>query len=330
MRKIGWWLLPALFLFVLGCGGGGQTTSGTTTGGGGEPALPAGYGLIKLTIHQGNTGAPTDSHGVLAPNNLLPVADNVRIAARLVATRPVEIFDENGDPFDPRQFVNVTSEVYRKIQDFNLTGSTTLVTMAVPAANGYSVEILSSITGGTDNHIMLKYGKAPDNVDVTAGGSASTTIDATPVAAGLTFGSSGSLDNVIAGSKYSIPVFIDNVPLRKSFYFQQFVDNLANAPPLVPFFVDTTSPFFNFTNPTFTAQTLTTDPGPGYFDLYFQGLFFIDDSWKSDTDKQFDWYKRWKFYYPNPSPGFADSYLTTRLIPLGVVNITINNLSPSK
>jgi len=336
MRKIGLWLLPTLFLFVLGCGGGDQTTSGTTTGGGGEPSPPEGYGLIKLTIHQGQPGAPaTDSPQTLAPgySGTPTAADNVRVAARLFSTQSVEIFDDDGNPLNPRQFVDVFSEVYRKIQDFNITTTSTTVLMAVPAANGYIVEAISSVTGGTDNHIMLKYGKNTIPINVASGGTTTpAALDTIPIAnlPGFTITLPALPDNIIANSKYSIPITLDNVPVRRPFYFQQYA-TLGNGIPTPVLFVDTTSPSFNFITPSFTAPNFTTSPlsggffGSGLYDLYFQGLFFISDTWKSDTDKNSDWWKKWKFYYPNT----YDPFLRTRLQPLGIVNITIN-LSPSK
>jgi len=325
MKNVGRILFPALFLFVLGCGGGGQTTTGGTAGGGGEPALPAGYGLIKIDIHQESTGAPIVGPRTLAPNGSLPAADNVRIAARLVKTQTVEILDDNGFPMVPPEFVEITSEVFRKIIDVGLPPPGP-VSIAVPAADGYTVEVLSSASGGIDSignpiRIMLKYGKI-SGLSVIAGASTPATITANPIASGLKI---TPPDNVIAGSKYFVPVTIDNVPLSKSFYFQQFVDNSLNSPPS-GIFVDNKSTLF-FT-PAFTAQSLTTAPGQGFWDLYFQGLFFIDGSWQSDTDK-FNFWKQWIFYYPNPNAGYADPLLKTKLYPLGTVTIIVN-LSPSR
>jgi len=327
MRKIGWWLLPTLFLFVLGCGGGDQTTSGTTPGGGGEPALPAGYGLIKLTIHQGNTGAPIEGPRALAPTGPLPAADNVRIAARLVRTQTVPETDpDTGLPTG--NLITFTSEVYRKIVDVSLpVPPSSTVSIAVPAAPGYLVEVVSSrfAAVGSDNvHIMLKYGKTTTPVDVTAGVESTATIVANPIADGLTI---TLPDNVIAGSKYTFGVAIDNVPLRGNFNINQFVDNVNNAAPPSIFVFDNSSKI-----PSFTAQTLTTRPpsAADHWDLYFQGLFTIDPTWQKDTElSNTNWYKKFVFYYPNRNTGWVDPYLTRPLYPLGTVNITVT-LSPSR
>jgi hypothetical protein len=332
MRKIGWWLLPTFFLFVLGCGGGGQTTSGTTPGGEVDPALPAGYGLIKLTIHQENTGAPVEGLRTRAPAGGLPAADNVRIAARLVSTQTVPILDDNGNPTG--ETAVVTSEFYRKIVDVSLP-ATTAVSIAVPAADGYVVEVLSSVSGtdgsGNPVHILLKHGKTTAPLSVTAGVDTPAAIVATPITAGLTFAlpilPDGVTPGVVAGSKYSVPVTITGVPLRGSFYLQQFVDNQANSAP-AGLFVNESSP----KNATFTAQSLTTRPSPAldHWNLYFQGLFFIDPTWQSDAEKSnTNWYKKFVFYYPNRNTGWVDPFLTTPLYPLGTVNITVT-LSPSR
>jgi hypothetical protein len=321
MRKIACLLTPFLFLFVLGCGGGGQPISGGgSIGDGGGSTPPAGYGYITLDIRQGNIGASSADAGPLATIGSLPAADNVRIAARLVTTHPVEIFDEDGGSFDPPQYVDVTSEFYRKILNVSLPVSSP-VSIAVPAADGYTVEVLSSRmgmdSGGNPAHILLKYGKV-SGVNVAAGGSTSQSITAAPIADGLTI---TLPDNVIAGNRYDIPVAIDNVPLRYSFYFQQYVDNVSNSAPSGSF-VNTTSPLFSVT-PAFTAQSLTSSPsGQIFWDLYFQGIFFIDEAWKSDTDSV-NWWKQWIFYYPNRNPGYTDPFLKMKLYPLGTVDIIV-------
>ena len=319
MRKIGWWFLPAFFLFVLGCGGGGQTTSSTTPGGGTEPALPAGYGVIKLTIHQGNTAVPAEGPRTLAVSGGLPAADNVRIAARLVKTQTVPETDDNGAPTG--NFVTFTSEVYRKIVDVSLP-ATTGVSIAVPAADGYVVEVLSSVSGidgsGNPVHILLKYGKTTEPLNVAAGIDTNATIVATPIADGLTF---TLPDNVIAGSKYTFGVAIGNVPLRGNFNINQYVDNVGNSAPPGIFVFDNSSKL-----PSFTAQTLTTRPpsAADHWDLYFQGLFYIDPTWQSDADRSnANWHKKYVFYYPNRTTGWGDPYLTTPLYPLGTVNIGV-------
>ena len=324
MRKIGWWLLPTFFLFVLGCGGGGETTSGTTPGGGGEPALPAGYGLIKLTIHQGNPGAPVEGPRALAPAGGQPAADNVRIAARLVRTQTVPETDENGAPTG--NLVTFTSEVYRKIVDVSLPA--TAVSIAVPAADGYVVEVLSSVSGtdgsGNPVHLLLKYGKTTAPLNVTAGVDTTAAIVATPITDGLTF---TLPDNVIAGSKYTFGVAIDNVPLRGNFNINQHVDNVSSSAPPGIFVFDNSSKL-----PSFTAQSLTTRPpsAADHWDLYFQGLFTIDPTWQSDAERSnTNWYKKFILYYPNRATGWLDPYLTRPLYPLGTVNITVT-LSPSR
>jgi hypothetical protein len=335
MRKIGVWLIPTFFLFVLGCGGGGQTTSGASPAGGVEPALPAGYGLIKLNIQQGNnTGAPDEGPRALAPAGGQPAADNVRIAARLVSTQTVPVLDDNGTPTG--ETVEVTSEFYRKIVDIGLPlPPGTLVSIAVPAADGYVVEVLSSVSGtdgsGNPVHILLKYGKTTAPLNVAAGVDTTAAIVATPITDGLTFAlpilTDGVTPGVIAGSKYSVPVAITGVPLRGSFYLQQFVDNSANAAP-AGFFVNESSP----KNPTFTAQSLTTRPpsAADHWNLYFQGLFYVDPTWQSETERSnANWYKKFVFYYPNPTTGWGDPLLFTSLYPLGTVDITVT-LSPSR
>jgi len=280
--------------------------------------------LIKLTIHQGNPGAPVGSPRTLAPAGGQPAADNVRIAARLVRTQDVPELDDNGNPTG--QIVTITSEVYRKIVDVSLP-ATTGVSIAVPAADGYVVEVLSSVSGtdggGNPVHILLKYGKTTTPLSVTAGVDTTATIVATPITDGLTF---TLPDNVVAGSRYTFPVAIANVPLRGNFNINQFVDNVSNSAPTGFFVFDNSSRL-----PSFTAQTLTTRPpsAADHWDLYFQGLFYIDPTWQKDTEiSNANWFKKYVFYYPNPNAGWVDPYLTTPLYPLGTVNITVT-LSPS-
>jgi len=317
MRKTGWWLLPTFFLFALGCGGGGQTTTSGGTTGGGDTALPAGYGLIKLNIHQGSATATAASGPKLlaldSPN--LPDATDVRIAARLVSTQEVPVLDDNVTPTGETTLV--TAEFYRKFLDIPLP-TTAPVSIAVPAANGYTVEVLSSVdgtdSGGNPVHIMLKHGKV-EGLNVAAGGTTNATIVANQIIAGLTF---GLPDNVIGGNKYSVPVTRTNIPLRGNYYIQQFVDNSANSVP-TGIFVDATSSITGL----FTAQSLTSLPpgGAGFWNLYFQGLFFIDESWKSETDISFNWWKQWILYYPNPN--YGDAPVSIPLYPLGTVAIDV-------
>jgi hypothetical protein len=283
--------------------------------------------LIKLTIHQGNPGAPVEGPRALAPAGGQPAADNVRIAARLVSTRPEEVQDENGN--GTGVFVTVTSEVYRKIVDVSLPlPPGTPVSIAVPAADGYVVEVLSSVSGidgnGIPVHILLKYGKTTTPVNVTAGVDTTAAIVATPITDGLTF---TLPDNVIAGSKYTFGVAIDNVPLRGNFNINQYVDNVSSSAPPGIFVFDNSSKL-----PSFTAQTLTTRPpsAADHWDLYFQGLFTIDPTWQSDAERSnTNWYKKFILYYPNRATGWLDPYLTRPLYPLGTVNITVT-LSPSR
>ena len=328
MRKIGLLLITVLFMFfALGCGGGGSTTSsavspGDTTG----TALPSGYGLIKLTINQESARAPVDGSPLaLAPaGTTLPAPDSVRVAARLVQTVEVPVVDDNGTPTG--EFTQVIAEVYRKIVDVSLPAAT--VEIAVPAADGYVVEVLSSVLRplGTDNvHFMLKHGKTTTPVNVTAGATTSgIAITANPIAAGLTI---TPPDNVVAGSKYTIPVIFGDIPLSRTFYFQQYVDTTSNTAP-AGFFADaTTSPKV----PSFTAQEMTTSPtGQVFWDLYFQGLFHIDASWQSQAElSNPGWYKKFVFYYPNPSAGWDDDPLVTKLYPLGTIDISVT-LSPQR
>jgi hypothetical protein len=288
--------------------------------------------LIKLTIHQGNTGTPAEGPRTLAVSGGQPAADNVRIAARLVTTQTVPILDDNGNPTG--ETAVVTAEFYRKIVDVSLP-ATAGVSIAVPAADGYVVEVLSSVSGtdgsGNPVHVMLKYGKTTTPLNVTPGVDTTAAIVATPITDGLTFAlpilTDGVTPGVVAGSKYSVPVTITGVPLRGSFYLQQFVDNSANSAP-TGLFVNESSP----KNATFTAQSLTTRPpsAADHWDLYFQGLFFIDPTWQSDAERSnTNWYKKFVLYYPNRNTGWVDPYLTTPLYPLGTVNITVT-LSPSR
>jgi hypothetical protein len=326
MRKIGWWLVPALFVFALGCGGGGQgPTSGGGPTGGVEPAIPEGYGLIVVNIHQAQTAAPVEGPRALAvPAAATPAPDHVRIAARLVQTITVPILDDNGT--ETGETTQVTTEVYRKIVDAPLGSGTTTVPIAVPAADGYMVEVVSYANRiiGTDNvNVLLKYVKTEPNINVVAGLPTSTpALTATQITADLMI---NPPDNVISGNQYSIAVGIDNTPLRAPFMFQQFVDTVGNVAPTGFFVFDNSSKV-----PIFTAQNLTTRPSPAvdHWDLYFQGLFYLGPTWQSQAElNNLNWYKKFVFYYPNPLWG--DLPLFRPLYPLGTVNIDIT-LSPSR
>jgi hypothetical protein len=325
MRKIGGWLVPALFVFALGCGGGGQgTSSGGGPTGGVEPAVPEGYGLIVVNIHQAQTAAPVEGPRALAvPAGGLPTADSVRIAARLVQTITVDIVDDNGTPTG--ETTQITTEVYRKIVDVSLPAASP-VPIPVPAADGYMVEVVSSVSQviGTETvQVLLKHGKTDPIINVIAGGSTPISITALPLTNNLTITPPAT---VIAGSQYTIPVVIDGIPLRAPFMFQQFVDSVGNTAP-TGFFVFDSSPKV----PVFTAQTLTDSaPGGGNWDLYIQGLFYIGPTWQSQAElNNNNWYKKFVFYYPNPLTGWEDPDLIIQLVPLGTVNIDIT-LSPSR
>lgn len=331
MERSGYLLGLALFLLLAGCGGGGQTASSGGSGGdtvstGGEPAIPPGFGVIRLNFTQAGASAPEDVRSLVAVNEPLPAPDNVRIAARRITTEDVTYTDDEGNDIT----VTVTHEVFRKIVDINWPAPS--VSIAVPAADNYVVEVLSSkiaydnvLDPRTYYHTMLKYAKL-DDVDVLAGQTTqSPSIVAQPIAGYLTIGLpvlSGQAASVVSGNPYAITVSWDNVPFRRPYHFQQFVDDISNGPPPSPLFVSATSPSFT-SNVTFTPLYLTVSPASAiYWNLYIQSLFFIDDSWKADTDPV-NWWRQWRFYYPNPTTAFGDPPLLLKLFPLGTVDIII-------
>lgn len=330
MKKFGRFLFPTLFLFALGCGGGGGGQT-TTSGGGTTTALPAGYGVIRVNLHQGNTAAPVEgSLKALAPA-VVPTYDNVRIAARLTKTQLAEILDDNGFPLNPPQFVEVTSVVYSKIVD--VAGTVSSVDIAVPASdNGYVVEVISSVIDGSGNHIMLKYGKSAPPFGVVAGGSSTSavTVNTTPIADIQGFKITLP-DNVAAGANFTVSVGTDNVPLRQPFYLDNTLGGTTNIAPTGLFVTPGSKSILG--TAVLTAPEISVSPNGAvgtFWNWYFQGLFFIDPTWQSDAEKTDpNWYKKWRFYFPNPTSGWGDAPLSTMLIPSGTIPITIN-LSPSR
>jgi hypothetical protein len=285
-----------------------------------------------VNLHQGNTAAPVEgSLQALAPA-VVPVYDNVRIAARLTKTQLAEVLDENGQSLIPPEFVEVTSVVYTKIVD--VAGTVSSVDIAVPAAdNGYVVEVISSIKDPiSGNHIMLKYGKSAPPFGVVAGGSSTSavTVNTTPIADIQGFKITLP-DNVAAGSKYTVSVGTDNVPLRQPFYLDNTLGGTANIAPTSLFVTPASKSIL--ATAVLTAPEITVSPNGAvgtFWNWYFQGLFYIDPTWQSDSEKTDpNWYKKWVFYYPNPTSGWGDVPLSTKLIPSGTIPIIIN-LSPSR
>jgi hypothetical protein len=336
MRKIGLLLMPVLFLLALGCGGGGQgTTSGGSTGDttGVTPGIPSGYGVIALTFNKTDTAAP-DTAGpaprfpVVIPPSTLPAATHARVAVRMVKTEQLPAYDENDVPI-PGEFYTITHEIYRLIEDYDLSAVTT-ASLHVPAADGYTVEVVSYYNNLDNTHNLLKYGKSSSPVNVISGETnSSVVLNPNQIATGLNI---ALPDNVIAGSQYSLSVNTEGLPLHNQYYFQQFVDNSTNFAPTSNF-TTTSSPLFQNVNAIFVAQSLTyTDATNTYWDLYFQGMFFIRDTWLKDaalgskiTEAKTDW-KKWKFYYPNLDYPTKDevSGMKTKLWPLGTISIDVN------
>ena len=101
--------------------------------------------MIALNFNQTKAAGP-DAVGpsplapVVIPDSTLPAPTHARVAVRMVKTEEIQypVEDDNGFPTGEIFTYTITHEVYRFIEDYDLSTVTT-ANIAVPAADGYTV-----------------------------------------------------------------------------------------------------------------------------------------------------------------------------------------------
>jgi len=300
---------------LAGCGGGGTSTSGIPsdgsgggTGGGGGivPSGPVGY----ITVSFSGSSAPATMVPVRT-GGLATIA-GLRTHFRVVVRRVVqqEILDEENNP------ATINVEVLRAVQDNVIDG---VVQIAVPAATGYTAEVLTYDQEGSINY-MLEYWKS--NLFDLASGQNFTPTWAINGAAVSTFINMSLPDNVTSRFSYTASV-TKTVPLRQTYYLTQ-QESIATWPiadfnPIAaagygtPDSIPRTVPTVSLTAPIVDIAQ----------NLYLQGQFFIDDSLLKDAERLPATTPAWSNWRINcPDPRYNDNVVSTLLLP-GYVTIDL-------
>lgn len=296
MKKVLALLLSGLFLYGCGMGGSGTTASsgGTTSGGGAQTAVgPAKSFTLKL-VDGDKVAAKTITN---AGGNSLPDATDVRVVIRRFEQQavliPVYTYDEEGKRTQTGTTSVIKSvEVSKDIQDATLTSSG-IVTVQIPEASGYTIDIITSVVDASGNHSILKYGQKGDvsidpntqNVDITI----------------------NTLNNIIN-------MAVADTVLSKG----TFNVNLANVLPLEPsykmkmvFGNSSTTISSGGNTCTFTAPT-STSAGT----VFMRGQFTLNSKFLKNAESQ----AKWARTFPNSVYG---EEVSSQLSPLYDVNIPV-------
>jgi len=288
-------LLSAMFMFGCGAGGETTTTSSSNTGGSGADGSNTGNNtnaaLGGFTLNLVESVSKTAARSTVVAG-IPPVANSVRIIARRFGSRSVEIkvYDGATDSEvsqDPPVFVTVDDvEIYKKVMDIPYTPGSP-VTVNLPVADGYTIDILTNRVDIAGKHVMLKYGAVtPVNIS-DASSSASVTMHGFSDTTSPLVDIQAAPDPITSEENYLLTVSAAK-PIKLNYKIRQDLSNIA--------FVNYSSKKFgNLGSPTsFKAPTSYVDG-----QLYFQGLFTIDSQMLSAGESDLNWTR----VYPNPNYG---------------------------
>lgn len=313
MRKILLLILTVLVLFVIGCGsGGGGSTAGipTTSPDGRQTAS------FTLILHEAAAPASGDSRHSLAINP--GTANMARVVIRKILTQTTTVdvcsqYDDDGNCTgtwtpEPR---TTTTEIYRKVVDSPIAGGSVSVEAPVSAdsTDTYTFDVLTYLPFTGKPNEMLKFGHDP-NVVVTAGGSASITINDCV----------GSLvvnipTKIISDQDYKVAFGAANTPVRG--YYEMGVSLKSTG--IGPAGTNdlSTSPLKSNGVPISLTAPHTTNQGDTQ--LLFTVKYFISDGMLNKGEKFTDWAR----IYPGDY-GTTGETLASVLVPLATVTVPVN------
>lgn len=268
-----------MMLLLAACGGGGGGSSTVA-----EPEVPTLTGTITLNI--------TDS----TAKTLAAVSPDPQFV-RIAVTNPS---------------LRIAGATYKAIRDVAL-GSTEPVQFLLPAAAGYTVEVLYYATDTANNlKVMQKYGKS-DPFEVVANVGATVGITVAPITVGLTPVLPGTQDFVYAG-----------IPAGQAGDTYAMTATIPAVSPLQnawSYFVQTT-PFTTAKHRGIALTAHNSLLAPNSFTngrLYYQGEFYAKASLLNTGEEA----TSWTFNYPNPpidAAGDPSITLTVR-----GANVDLNN-----
>jgi len=215
-------------------------------------------------------------------------------------------------PTNIRLLVSHATTGFSAVQDVTVP-MTSSVTIPVPVANGYTLEIISyAKTAGTNSfdgyNNLLKYNIAND-INVTANTNTSVDMTLLPLSVSI-----GTPNTVEAGGALHITGNIPS-PLQNFNYLQISTSPFTNRSFNSYFWPSTTpysgSPIYDINAPT------ASSPGT----LYFQGIYFMNSRFLTSSDTYSIY--RWLFIYPNHANGDAQ-VSTPFTIPTGGITLGVN------
>lgn len=262
-----------LMMFLSACGGGVSENNTATTG---NNSTPTGNSVGALAIDIQSAVPANQANAKIAALAQIPQATFVRIVLS-------------------NQKVKYNNQAFKQIKDIPVGSSCTFD--AIPAASGYSVEVISYVKDGALNR-LLKYAK--DSVNVAANITNTVTLAPEPIQATL-----NAPTSINSGARYTVSTtFSSSTPLQASSYI------LAQLS-------DITSPIHK-TGIFSTVHDLTAPTPFESGTLYFQGEYFINASLLNAGES----YQLWTFNSPNPQWG--DLPVSSSLIvPAGTITITV-------
>ena len=300
-------LLSGLFLY--GCGSRGGTTA--SSGGNDSISIPGGGSQPQLGPAQVFTLNLVDADNVKAARatnfaTVDPIPTDVRVVMRLFSmvtithTECSYTYDEEGDKtVIPGSCHDVGvpkyTEVYKDIQDVQYSGS---VAVSMPAADGYTIDVITSQQeGGAGPHNILKYGQGK-NVNVGGSNPTSGTITINNVVTQLNMQVADSILSSTPTHTVSFDVTVNNALPFAPAYSVDMTINGGNAVTAI-----------SSTNKcTFNAPISTAVATVGV-----RGTFTLNDVFLKQGDSKAEWIRIF--------PKFSGESVSSNLSPLIAVTV---------
>ena len=263
----------AFLALLLACSGGAGTKASVDA--------PAALGSIVLTLHPAEPSSQA-AQGVATPSYNPPPATDIRF------------------------IVSNASTGFNSIQDIVIAG-TASVNIPVPAANGYTLDAISSAAGFNYAHYILKFAEVT-GINIVANTNTQVAMVLQPLSASITTPST-----VSEGDPFSI-TFTAPRPLQLFGYM-----NTATAP-----FDGITVGYNN--PPTFNSGTLSLNAltprdasgNPIAGKMYFQAVYYINPAFTTGGNE----WQQWAWVYPDPGRG--DAPVTCNLtVPTGGLGVDV-------
>lgn len=181
-------------------------------------------------------------------------------------------------PTHVRVVVRNPTTNFKAIQDVATAGASSVV-IPVPVGTGYLIDGLSYVTDGSSKR-MLKHAQAAD-ISVSKDANTPVSITLQPITVTIT-----PSNGIVAGDAYTVTV-TRAFPLKSFSYLAVGTSAYAAR-------TDITNLAYSSGNFSLNAPTAATAGN-----LYFQGVFYIDDALTSTANE----WPAWKLHYPDPVYG---------------------------